>query len=103
MGMSVWWTYMDIWQLDTWHVYDKMWELVESFANTNYFAHPPIIPRNKKRDNDNIVMMSSTVPNLPIFIPPPIAKTQDSASSNSSQPRMTVKVELPTPQQSDDL
>ena len=60
----------------------------ESFANTNYFAHPPMIPHTKKRDNDNVVMMSPTVSNSPIFIPPPIAKTQDSSSSNSSQSRV---------------
>ena len=75
----------------------------ESFANTNYFTHPPMIPHTKKRDNDNIVMMPPTVSNSPIFIPPPIAKTQDSTSSNSSQPRTMIKVESPTPQQSDNL
>jgi len=48
-------------------------------------------------------MIPSTVPNLPIFIPPPIAKTQDSTSSNSSQPRTMIKVKSPTPQQSNDL
>jgi len=75
----------------------------ESFANTNYFVHPSMIPCTKKRDNNNIVMMSPTVPNLQIFILLPIAKTQDSASSNSSQPRTTVKVKSSTPQQSNDL
>ena len=75
----------------------------ESFANMNYFAHPPMIFCTKKRDNDDVIMMPPTVPNLPIFIPSPIAKTQDSTSSSSSQPGTRVKVESPTPQQSDDL
>ena len=75
----------------------------ESFANTNYFAYPPMIPCTKKRDNNDVVMMPSTVPNSPVFIPPPIAKTQDLSSSSSSQPRTMVKEELSTPQQSDDL
>ena len=75
----------------------------ESFANMNYFAHPPMIPHTKKRDNDDAVMMPPTVSNSPIFIPPPIAKTQDSTLSNSSQPRTVIKVGSPTPQQSDDL
>jgi len=48
-------------------------------------------------------MIPPTVPNLPIFIPPPIVKAQDSFSSNSSQQRTTIKVESPTPQQKDDL
>jgi len=48
-------------------------------------------------------MMPSTVPNSPIFIPPPIVKAQNLSSSNSSQQRTTIKVESPTPQQKNDL
>jgi len=59
----------------------------ESFTNTNYFAHPPMIPCTKKKDNDNIVMMLPTVSNLPIFIPPPIAKML--ATSHEQQQRRT--------------
>ena len=47
----------------------------ESFANTNHFVHPPMIPRTGKRDNNDVIMMPPTVPNSPISIPPPIART----------------------------
>ena len=56
----------------------------ESFANTNRFAHPPMIPRTRKQDNDDVIMIPPTVPNSPILIPPPITRTQESSSSNAS-------------------
>jgi len=56
----------------------------ELFTNTNRFAHPPMISYTRKQDNDNIVMMSPTVPNLPIFIPSSITRVQDSSLSDSS-------------------
>jgi len=46
----------------------------ELFTNTNCFAHPPMISHTRKQDNGNIVIMSPTVPNLPIFIPSPITR-----------------------------
>ena len=75
----------------------------ELFSNTNYFVHPPMIPYTRKRDGDNVVMMPPTVPNLPILIPPPITRTQESLSSNASQQRTTIKIESSIPQQDDDL
>jgi len=62
-----------------------------------------MIPHTRKRDGDNVVMMPPTVPNLPILIPPPITRTQESLSSNTSQQRTTIKIESSIPQQDDDL
>jgi len=46
----------------------------ELFANTNHFTHPPMISCTRKRDGDDVIIIPPTVPNLPIFIPPPIVK-----------------------------
>jgi len=70
----------------------------ESFANTNRFSHPPMIPHTGKQDNDDVIMMPSTIPNSPILIPTPITRTQESSSSNASQQRTMIKIESPTPQ-----
>jgi len=75
----------------------------ESFANTNRFACLPMIPRTRKQDNDDVVMMPPTVPNSPILIPPPITRTQESLSSNASQQRTTIKIESPILQQDNNL
>ena len=75
----------------------------ESFANTNCFARPPMIPRTGKQDNDDVIMMPPTAPNSPILIPPPITRTEESSSSNTSQQRTMIKIESSTLQQDDDL